>query len=56
VGNFIRIRETYQPIEENHVIYRELFAIYERLYGCLKQEFAAISDLQRRLANQKTAK
>jgi len=50
VDRFIRIRETYQPSAADHAVYRELFAIYERLYGCLRQEFAAISDLQRRLA------
>jgi gluconokinase len=55
VSKFVKIKETYHPIAENHAIYRELFAIYERLYGCLKQEFAAISDLQRRLAARKAA-
>jgi gluconokinase len=50
VARFIRIQTTYEPIPANHAVYRELFAIYERLYGCLRQEFAAIADLQRRLA------
>ena len=50
VGKFIRIKETYQPIPENQAVYQECFAIYDRLYGCLRNEFHAVSQLQRRLA------
>jgi len=49
VARFTRIKATYEPIAENHEVYREMFAIYGRLYGCLRQEFAAIACLQRRL-------
>jgi len=56
VEKFIQIKETYQPVSESHDVYHEIFAIYERSYRCFKQEFDAIADLQRRLAERKDAR
>lgn len=47
VGNFINIKEHYQPNMENHQRYQRLYAIYERIYWHLQEEFAAIAQIQR---------
>jgi gluconokinase len=49
VERFVRIRATFEPIPANREVYRELYGIYGRLYGCLRGEFQAIANLQRRL-------
>ena len=48
VNNFINIKERYQPNMENNARYQELYAIYERIYWNLQNEFEAIADIQRR--------
>ena len=48
VNNFINIKERYQPDMENHQLYQELYAIYERVYWNLQNEFEAIASIQRR--------
>ncbi|HWR42921.1 gluconokinase [Sporomusa sp.] len=48
VNNFINIKERYQPNMENHARYQELYAIYERIYWNLQNEFEAIAEIQRR--------
>jgi gluconokinase len=47
MDRFIHIKESFQPIPANVATYRGIFPIFQRLYGCLKGEFQAISDLQR---------
>ncbi|MDR3564166.1 MAG: gluconokinase [Negativicutes bacterium] len=47
VTNFINIKKRYYPIEANHERYRQLYAIYERIYWNLQQEFTAIAEIQR---------
>jgi gluconokinase len=43
----IIIRKQYYPDEENHRRYRQLYAIYERIYWNLQKEFAEIAEIQR---------
>jgi gluconokinase len=42
----------YLPDKKNHVLYRRLFSIYERVYRNLLTEFDAISKLQNELAEK----
>ncbi|MCX7781007.1 MAG: gluconokinase [Negativicutes bacterium] len=46
VGNFINIKERYYPDDSNHQRYLELYAVYERIYWNLQDEFAAIARMQ----------
>ncbi|WP_407311845.1 gluconokinase [Desulfosporosinus sp. SB140] len=48
VNKFINIKKRYQPNMDNHERYQELYAIYERIYWNLQDEFTAIADIQRR--------
>lgn len=47
VTQFITIKKQYYPIEENHLRYKQLYAIYERIYWNLQKEFAEIAEIQR---------
>jgi gluconokinase len=46
VTRFINIKDRYQPVAANHERYQALYAIYQRVYWNLQQEFSAITDLQ----------
>jgi gluconokinase len=47
VEQFITIKESYYPNEENREIYQRLFGIYERIYWNLQNEFEEIAEIQR---------
>lgn len=47
VSDIISIKKTYYPIAGNHEHYRRLYAVYERIYWKLQDEFAEIADIQR---------
>jgi len=47
VEKFITIKESYYPNEDNREIYQRLFAIYERVYWNLQNEFEEIAEIQR---------
>jgi gluconokinase len=49
VDNYSFITARFEPDAAHTAVYRELFAIYQRVYWNLQEEFAAISDLQRKL-------
>ncbi|QMU31166.1 gluconokinase [Adhaeribacter radiodurans] len=46
IEKLVPVSHTYLPNPENHVVYQQLYAIYEGLYPKLKQDFAAIAALQ----------
>lgn len=48
IGQFIRIKKAYHPAPDTHAIYQELFAIYQRLYWNLQNEFRDIAAFQRK--------
>lgn len=48
VGNYMNITAEVQPNPDSHQLYKELFAIYQRVYWNLQQEFTAISAIQRK--------
>lgn len=46
-SKIIIIKKVYDPIAENHDRYRQLYAIYERIYWKLQDEFADLAEIQR---------
>ncbi|MDR3589773.1 MAG: gluconokinase [Negativicutes bacterium] len=46
-ASLIQLKKHYYPNEANHERYRQLYAIYERIYWNLQHEFAAIAQIQR---------
>ena len=49
IGPLVPITKRYYPTAANHQRYQRLFALYERIYWNLQQEFADIAELQRTL-------
>jgi gluconokinase len=47
IGRLIHIKKVYCPDPDTHAIYQELFAIYQRLYWNLQNEFRDIAAFQR---------
>lgn len=47
IKNWIRIRHRHQPNPQNRKTYMELYAMYERLYYKLQDEFDIIAEFQR---------
>lgn len=47
IGKLVPITCRYQPNADNHKHYSQLFALYERIYWNLQQEFIDIAELQR---------
>lgn len=45
----VKIRKTYDPVEENIATYRELFGIYSSLYENCKEEFKRIAEYQQKM-------
>ena len=46
IGKLVPITKRYYPNEANHQRYLKLFAIYERIYWNLQQEFTDIAEIQ----------
>ncbi len=49
IGQLVPITKRYYPNAANHQRYQRLFALYERIYWNLQQEFAEIAEIQRTL-------
>lgn len=48
-ANLVHAKKIYTPTEENVVVYRKLYDIFNRLYDKLKDEFADIAAYQQKL-------
>lgn len=44
---FIPVSKVFEPVSSNHKVYAELFRLFESLYPKLKDDFAALSRLQK---------
>jgi gluconokinase len=47
VKRFIPVSKVFEPVLSNHKVYAELFRLFESLYPKLKDDFAALSRLQK---------